>query len=141
MKKVDLTNQTVLYVSATIVLLFVSFGMFLPEQMGKIVNEVFSFLTSNFGWLYLLAVSIFIVVAFGIALSRYGQIKLGKDDEKPEFTNFQWFAMLFGGGMGIGLVFWSIAEPIMHYLNPPVGEGGTVEAMRTAMQISGFSLQ
>lgn len=131
-------SRTVLFVSATIVLLFVVFGMFLPTQMGEVVNKVFAFLTTNFAWLYLLSVAIFIVVAFGIAFSRYGQIKLGKDDDKPEFTNFQWFAMLFGGGMGIGLVFWSVAEPIMHYLAPPVGAGGTPEAMRTAMRIVYF---
>lgn len=132
------SNRTVLYVSAAVVLLFVAFGMFLPDQMGKVVNAVFAFLTTDFGWLYLLSVAIFIVVAFGIALSSYGKIKLGKDDDKPEFTNFQWFAMLFGGGMGIGLVFWSVAEPMMHYLSPPVGKGGTVEAMHTAMRIVFF---
>lgn len=134
----DLTSRSVLYVSGTIVLLFVLFGMFLPSQMGKLVGDVFSFLTTDFGWLYLLSVAIFIVTAFGIAFSRYGKIKLGQDDDQPEFTNFQWFAMLFGGGMGIGLVFWSIAEPMMHYLSPPVGKGGTAEAMHTAMRIVFF---
>lgn len=132
------SSRTVLYVSAVIVMLFVAFGMFLPEKMGKVVGDVFTFLTTNFGWLYLLSVAVFIVVAFGIALSRYGKIRLGKDDDKPEFTNFQWFSMLFGGGMGIGLVFWSVAEPIMHYLSPPVGTGGTPEAMHTAMRIVFF---
>ncbi|MFZ5642490.1 MAG: glycine betaine uptake BCCT transporter [Bacillota bacterium] len=134
----NLKNRSVLYISAVIVLLFVGLGMFLPSQMGKVVNDVFAFLTTDFGWLYLLSVAIFIVFAFGIALSRYGQIKLGKEDEKPEFSNFQWFAMLFGGGMGIGLVFWSIAEPIMHYVSPPVGTGNTPEAMHTAMRIVFF---
>lgn len=127
-------SRAVLYISSTIVLLFVLFGMFLPAQMGEVVNKVFGFLTTKFGWLYLLSVGIFIVVTFGLALSRYGKIKLGKDDDKPEFTDFQWFAMLFGGGMGIGLVFWSVAEPIMHYLAPPFGQGGTEEAMHTAMR-------
>lgn len=131
-------DRTVLYVSATIALLFVAFSMFLPAQMSEVFNKVFAFLTTSFGWLYLLSVAIFIVVAFGIAFSRFGKIKLGKDDDKPEFTNFQWFAMLFGGGMGIGLVFWSVAEPIMHYLAPPIGEGGTLEAMQTAMRITFF---
>jgi glycine betaine transporter len=131
-------NRTVLYISSAIVLLFVLFGMFLPAQMGKVVNAVFSFLTTDFGWLYLLSVTIFIVFAFGIAISRYGRIKLGKDDDKPEFSNFQWFSMLFGGGMGIGLVFWSVAEPMTHYLTPPIGTGGTPEAMHTAMRIVFF---
>ena len=111
-------GNPVLYISSSIIMLFVVLGMFLPEQTGTVVNKVFAFLTNDFGWLYLLSVAIFLVVAYGIALSRYGSIKLGKDDDRPEFTNFQWFAMLFGGGMGIGLVFWSIAEPIMHYLSP-----------------------
>ncbi|HEX3032595.1 MAG TPA: BCCT family transporter [Bacillota bacterium] len=132
------TNRSVLYISAAIVLLFVAFGMFLPDSMSTVVNAVFAFLTTDFGWLYLLAVFIFMVFAFGIALSPYGKIKLGKDDDKPEFSNFQWFAMLFGGGMGIGLVFWSVAEPMMHYLTPPVGKGGTVEAMENAMRIVFF---
>ena len=132
------TNRTVLYISSIIVLLFVLFGMFLPEGMGQVVNAVFDFLTADFGWLYLLAVAIFIAFAFGIAFSRYGQVKLGKDDDRPEFSNFQWFAMLFGGGMGIGLVFWSIAEPIFHYMAPPFGKGGTAEAMHTAMRIVFF---
>lgn len=131
-------GNLVLYISSSIVLLFVALGMFLPDQTATVVNKIFSFLTTDFGWLYLLSVAIFLVVAYGIAFSRYGTIKLGKDDDKPEFTNFQWFAMLFGGGMGIGLVFWSIAEPIMHYLSPPIGTGGTPEAMATAMRIVFF---
>ncbi|MGD0152806.1 MAG: BCCT family transporter [Thermacetogeniaceae bacterium] len=134
----DSTNRTVLYVSSVIVLLFVVFGMFLPTAMGKVVNAVFAFLTIDFGWLYLLSVAIFVIFVFGIAFSRFGQIKLGQDDDQPEFSNFQWFAMLFGGGMGIGLVFWSIAEPLMHYMTPPIGQGGTAEAMHTAMRIVFF---
>lgn len=132
------SDRTVLYVSAAIVLVFVIFGMFFPSQMSKVVGKVFTFLTNDFGWLYLLSVGIFIVVGFGIAFSKYGKIKLGKSDDKPEFTNLQWFAMLFGGGMGIGLVFWSVAEPMMHYLSPPIGKGGTPEAMETAMRIVFF---
>lgn len=106
--------------------------------MGKVANALFAFLTTDFGWLYLLAVAFFVVFIYAIAFSRYGKIKLGKDDDKPEFSNFQWFSMLFGGGMGIGLVFWSVAEPMMHYLTPPMGTGGTPEAMRTAMRIVFF---
>ena len=131
-------DNLVLYISSTIVLLFVALGMFLPNETTAVINKVFSYLTTNFGWLYLLSVAIFLVVGYGIAFSSYGKIKLGKDDDKPEFTNFQWFAMLFGGGMGIGLVFWSIAEPIMHSLSPPVGTAGTPEAVATAMRIVFF---
>lgn len=132
------SGKTVLYISGAIALFFVIVSLALPDQMNVAVNAVFAFLTVQFGWLYLLSVAIFIVVVVGIALSKYGSIKLGKEEDKPEFTNFQWFAMLFGGGMGIGLVFWSVAEPMMHYLAPPIGEAGTAEAMATAMRIVFF---
>ncbi|MDP4126890.1 MAG: BCCT family transporter [Bacillota bacterium] len=132
------SDRSVMYISSVIIVLFVIFGMFLPKEMGKVANAVFAFLTTDFGWLYLLAVAFFVVFIYGIAFSRFGKIKLGKDDDKPEFTNFQWFSMLFGGGMGIGLVFWSVAEPIMDYVTPPIGTGSTPEAMRTAMRIVFF---
>lgn len=131
-------DRTVLYVSSILAVLLVAFGLLIPTKMSKVVNAIFAFLTTDFGWLYLLSVAIFVVFIYGIAFSRYGKIKLGKDEDKPEFSNFQWFAMLFGGGMGIGLVFWSIAEPMMHYITPPFGEGGTVEAMRLAMRVTFF---
>ncbi|MBC2723691.1 BCCT family transporter [Desulfosporosinus sp.] len=131
-------NRSVMYISSVIIVLFVIFGMFLPKEMGVVASATFAFLTTNFGWLYLLAVAFFTVFIYGIAFSRFGRIKLGKENDKPEFTNFQWFSMLFGGGMGIGLVFWSVAEPMMHYLTPPMDTAGTPEAMRTAMRIMFF---
>jgi choline/glycine/proline betaine transport protein len=102
------------------------------------VDFLFDGMTTKLGWFYMLSVAFFIVVALFFALGPYGKIRLGDDDEKPEFSNFGWFAQLFGSGMGIGLVFWSVAEPIMHYASPPYGEGGTPEAMSLAMQISFF---
>ena len=129
-------DRSVLYVSAGIALLFVAFSVILPSQMEKGANGVLSFLTGNFGWLYLISVFVFTVVIVYFAFSRFGNIKLGKDDEKPEFTNFKWFTMLFGGGMGIGMVFWSIAEPMSHYMSPPVGEPGTKQAMYDALRIT-----
>jgi len=131
-------NRTVLYVSSAIALLFVLVSMFFTEATTAVFNQLFALITTDFGWLYLLSVGLFIVFAIGLVISPYGKIILGKDDDKPEFTNFQWFSMLFGGGMGIGLVFWSVSEPIMHYLSPPIGEGGTQAAMELAMRISFF---
>ncbi|WP_312334823.1 glycine betaine uptake BCCT transporter [Anaerospora hongkongensis] len=129
-------NRTVLYVSAAISLMFVAFSIVLPAEMGKASNTVMAFLTGNFGWMYLMSVFVFMITLYSIALSRYGSIKLGRDDEKPEFSDFQWFTMLFGSGMGIGMVFWSIAEPMMHYMSPPLGAGNTTEAMFLAMRIA-----
>ena len=127
------SSNTVLYISAAIILLFVALGVLVPDGMNAVVSSLFSVLTTRFGWLYLIAVAVLIFVAVAIAASRYGKIKLGKDSDKPEFTTFQWYSMLFSGGMGIGLVFWSVAEPMIHYQNPPMGTGGTPEAMREAM--------
>ena len=80
---------------------------------------------------------ILLSVAF-LALSRYGDIKLGPDHSEPDYRNFTWFAMLFSAGMGIGLMFFGVAEPVMHFMAPPVGEGGTATAAREAMKITFF---
>ena len=107
-------DRTVLIVSAIIVVLFTAWGLILPDNLANVINAVNAFLCNDLGWLYLLAMMIFLFFGFYIALSKYGNLKMGKPEDKPEFSNFQWFALLFGGGIGIGLVFWSIAEPMMH---------------------------
>lgn len=131
-------NKTVLYVSAGLSLAFVLFSMFFPQAMTSVVNQLFSAITGTMGWFYLISAAIFIVVAILIAAGPYGKIKLGKDEDRPEFSTFQWLSMLFGGGMGIGLVFWSVSEPMMHYMNPPFGEAGTQTAIETAMRVTFF---
>ncbi|HAM15774.1 MAG TPA: glycine/betaine ABC transporter permease [Eggerthellaceae bacterium] len=107
-------DRTVLIVSAVIVVLFTAWGLVLPDNLAVVINTVNGFLCNDLGWLYLLAMMIFLFFGFYIALSKYGNLKMGKPDDEPEFSNFQWFALLFGGGIGIGLVFWSMAEPMMH---------------------------
>ena len=82
-------------------------------------KAIYSFLTTEFGWLYLLAMLAFVIFIIGIACSKYGKLRLGPDDSKPEYKTASWFAMLFGAGMGVGLVFWGISEPVSHYMNPP----------------------
>lgn len=107
-------KRTVLYVSIVIVVLFTVWGMALPDNLASVINAVNGFLCNDLGWLYLLMMIVFLIFGFAVALSKYGSLKMGKPDDEPEFSNFQWFALLFGGGIGIGLVFWSIAEPMMH---------------------------
>ena len=124
----------VLVVSALIVALFVAFGALFPNTLGTGANLIFSVLTDKFGWLYLIVVFLMIVFTFFIALSPMGKLKMGKEEDKPEFSDFQWFTMLFGGAMGIGLVFYSVAEPLMHYSSPPSAQPETAEAMYEAMQ-------
>lgn len=128
-------DRTVLYVSIVIVVLFTAWGAFLPQNLADVINAVNAFLCDDLGWLYLLMMAFFVGFGFVIACSKYGKLKMGKDEDKPEFGNFQWFALLFGGGIGIGLVFWSVAEPMMHYYTGPMNTPYTPEAMETAIRI------
>jgi len=106
------------------------FGALYSETLTDIASAFMQWVSHYFGWLYILSIVAFIAFCSWIALSKYGNVKLGKDDDKPEFSNFSWYAMLFCGSTGIGLVFWSIAEPLSHYAAPPVGiEPGTMEAI------------
>ena len=116
------TGKNVLYISLMLTLLFVIWGAALPDNLDLAAGNALNFLTTNFGWFYLSAVFFVLLFIIGIAFSPYGKIKLGRDDEKPEFSTPAWFAMLFTTGMGIGLVFWSIAEPITHFMSPPLGK-------------------
>lgn len=132
------TGKNVLYISILLTLLFVIWGAAFPANLGMVADNALSFLTVNFGWLYLSAVFFVLLFIAGIAFSPYGKIKLGKDDEEPEFSTPAWFAMLFTTGMGIGLVFWSIAEPMYHFISPPFGEAETAEAAELAMRYTFF---
>lgn len=106
------------------------FGAAYSNSLSEISGLCMQWVSHYFGWLYILSVVAFIGFCLWISLSKYGKVKLGKDDEKPEFSNFSWYAMLFCGSTGIGLVFWSIAEPLSHYAAPPFGiEAGTMQAI------------
>ncbi len=112
-------------------------GIVGTESFTEAAGAMFTFFTTDFGWLYLIAMLSFVIFVIAIACSKYGNIKLGPDDSKPEYSTVSWFAMLFGCGMGVGLVFWGIAEPISHYIGPIAGiEPGTPEAARFAMEAS-----
>lgn len=114
-------KRIVYIVSLIIALLIAIFSVIFRELFAKISDIVFKFFTVRFAWLYLLAMLFFVVFSVGLAFSKYGKVKLGKDDSVPEYGNLSWFAMLFCAGMGVGLVFWGISEPISHYINPISG--------------------
>ncbi|MDZ7683873.1 MAG: BCCT family transporter [Gammaproteobacteria bacterium] len=131
-------NPAVFAGSAVIVIVFLAFGVVAPETASRAFGTLQAAITEYFGWFYLLAVTVFLAFLAWLALSRYGTIRLGQPDERPEFGFGAWFAMLFSTGMGIGLVFWSVAEPLLHYQNPPTGDGLTPEAARQAMVYTFF---
>ena len=130
----DKKSNHVLVVSVIIVAVFVAFGAFFPNTLGAAANMIFAALTDHFGWFYLITVFLMVIFALFIALSPMGKLKLGKPEDKPEFSDFQWFTMLFGGSMGIGLVFYSVAEPLMDYVSPPTAAPETAAAMYESME-------
>ncbi len=131
-------DKKVFYGATILALPFLILGGFSPDTLGKISNAAFGYLTGSWSWLYLITCSIFVLTCLCIALSPMGKVRLGADDEKPEFGFLSWFAMLFSAGMGIGLVFWGVAEPMYHFMDPPMGKGGTLESARQAFNIFFF---
>ena len=109
-----------------------------PDLAGQVFADALAYVTKTFGWFYMLAVAIFLVFLVLVALSKWGNIKLGPDHAEPQYTFFSWFAMLFSAGYGIALVFFGVAEPVLHYASPPEGAAQTVDAAKQAMQIAFF---
>lgn len=110
--------------------------LLLGDQAEELFNNIQNAITDNGGWFFVIVVNVFIVFSLFIAFSRFGNIKLGGDEAETDFSTLAWFAMLFSAGMGIGIMFWSVAEPIFHYLSPPMAEGKTVEAAQQAMNLT-----
>ncbi|MCO7232424.1 MULTISPECIES: choline BCCT transporter BetT [unclassified Cobetia] len=131
-------NPPVFFGSAGVILAFVIFTVAMPETAQTIFGHVQSWIIDTVGWFYLLAMGVFVIFTLGLAFSRYGDIKLGPDHSEPDFSYSSWFAMLFSAGMGIGLMFYGVAEPVFHFTSPPVGDAGTVEAAREAMKTTFF---
>ncbi|MDA3948739.1 MAG: BCCT family transporter [Spirochaeta sp.] len=131
--------SAVFVISVILVLTFVVFGAVAPAFLDTVTSRVHGAILTGFGWGYLLATFAFLVFAVYLAFGRYGSIKLGGDHEKPQYGYFGWFSMLFAAGMGIGLVFWGVAEPLQHFAQPPAylaAESGA--AARFAMVRSFF---
>ena len=127
----------VFYISLIIISVFVLWGVISPENLSATAEYLLSFTIDKFGWFYLLTTFLILGFSVYLAFSKYGNIRLGADSDRPKYSNITWFSMLFSAGMGIGLVFWGVAEPIQHYLDPPLGlTGGTPEAARAAMRYS-----
>ena len=134
MKKIN----SVYLISLVCVTILAVLGIAVPEAFGNAANIAFAFLTGNFGWFYLLAMFFFVAFMMFIAFSKFGKIRLGADDSKPEYSYISWFAMLFSAGMGIGLIFWGIAEPLNHYMAPFGVASASPEAGEFAIYTSFF---
>ena len=111
-------------------------GVVLPDQLTGSAVALTSGALKYLDWMFMLVCTLFIFLAIYLAVGPYGDIKLGHDDEEPEFSTASWIAMLFAGGMGSGLLFWGVAEPMYHFYSPPGIEGQTAEAARAAFAIT-----
>ncbi|WP_088330360.1 choline BCCT transporter BetT [Lacimicrobium sp. SS2-24] len=131
-------NPKVFYPATGLVLLILLFSVVAPDTADATFKSVQSMIITNTSWFYVLAVAFILVTVLYLGFSRYGSIKLGPDHSEPDYSMITWFSMLFSAGMGIGLMFFGVAEPVMHFLAPPTGDAGTVEAAREAMKITFF---
>ena len=121
-------KNTVFYVSLIIVGIIAVWSVAFNDSFTVVANAAFKVLTTDFGWLYLISMIIFFGFIVYFAFGKYGKIRLGSDDSRPEYSNITWFGLLFGCGMGVGLVFWGVAEPLTYYLNPPAGIEAATQA-------------
>ena len=132
-----ISNPRVFIPAAALLLVFSLLGVVMPERLGEIISGANTTVVNSVGWWYVLLVTSFVIFSVWLALSPWGAIRLGKDDTEPEFGLGSWFAMLFAAGMGIGLVFWGVAEPLNHYAAPPPGTQGDEAALaRNAMDVT-----
>lgn len=131
-------NKAVFYSSSAIILCLLSFAALAPSLADSVFKASQSIIVSNGSWFYVFAVAVIVVFVVFLGMSRYGEIKLGPDHATPEFGFPTWLSMLFAAGMGIGLMFFGVAEPLMHYLAPPTADPGTIDAVRESMKTTFF---
>ena len=112
---------TVFIISSILVSLFVLWGALFPSSLNEVANAALTWMIDNFGWFYMLITALFIFFVVGIAISPYGKVRLGKRNDRPEYSWISWIGMLFAAGIGVGFVFWGVAEPLLYYMEPPVG--------------------
>ncbi len=131
-------NPAVFWPAAILSLVVIATAALFPNAINAVLGHVQTRIFQDLSWFYILAVAIILVGMVYLAFSRFGDIRLGPDHAKPDYDLVTWFAMLFSTGMGIGIMFFGVAEPVMHFLEPPMGEGGTVEAARGALELTFF---
>jgi len=133
-------DRVVFGVTGVVALAFVAWGFMDTESLSTVSGDALNWVMVNTGWAFVLLSSLFVVFAIWLALSRYGRIPLGADNEKPEFRTVSWVAMMFSAGMGIGLMFYGVAEPLSHFVAPPPGtaEAESDAALQTALATTLF---
>lgn len=131
-------NKKVFASASAIIIALMLYTVALPEQAQSLFTLIQSSIVDNGSWFYVLTVAFIFFFVIFLGLSRYGDIRLGPDHATPDYSMLTWLSMLFAAGMGIGLMFFGVAEPLMHYLSPPTADKGTVEAVQEAMKMTFF---
>ncbi|MFT4712970.1 MAG: choline/glycine/proline betaine transport protein, partial [Candidatus Azotimanducaceae bacterium] len=131
-------NPPVFYGATSILAALVLTAAVWPNAVGEMFQGLQNSIVTNGSWYYVLVVAVILVSVLIFSVTRYGDIKLGPDHIEPDYSYMSWFAMMFSAGMGIGLMFFGVSEPVMHFLTPPTGEPGTVAAARQAMKLTFF---
>ncbi|TCM59895.1 choline/glycine/proline betaine transport protein [Acinetobacter calcoaceticus] len=124
--------------TVAIIAIFLTLILIDPSGFEAVAKSLNQWIVHSFSWFYVLAVAFFLILLVFLAVSNAGKIKLGPDHSVPEYSKGSWFAMLFTAGMGIGLMFFGVAEPIMHYVSPPTGDSETIQSAQQAMRITFF---
>ena len=129
-------SRPVFLTSALLILAFIIFGALFNELASEVFGQAKAFVSVRFGWFFIVVVNLVLVMSIYMILSRYGDIRLGHQTEEPEYNLVSWIGMLFSAGIGIGLLYWGTAEPLYHFMAPPLGEAETIAAAKQAMNIS-----
>ena len=129
-------SRPVFLTSAILILAFIIFGAFFNELATEVFGQAKTFVSMRFGWFFIMVVNLTLVMSIYLIFSRYGDIRLGHQNENPEYNLVSWIGMLFSAGIGIGLLYWGTAEPLYHFMAPPLSEPESVAAAKQAMNIS-----
>ena len=131
-------NRGVFFSASAVIFMLVAITVMFPTEMEALFSDVQKTLIDTAGWFYVLSVAGILVAVVYLCVSRHGHIKLGPDHAQADYSQLTWLAMLFSAGMGIGLMFFGVAEPVMHYVAPPTADPYSVEATREALKMTFF---
>lgn len=131
-------NPPVFFGATALIFSIVLYTVLDPSSASKLFTQIQASISVNASWFYILVVAMILICVTYLSVSKYGDIKLGQDHVEPDFSFSSWFAMLFSAGMGIGLMFFGVSEPVMHFLNPPIGDPGSLDVARQAMTLTFF---
>ena len=129
-------SKPVFLSSALLIIAFIIFGAFFNELANEVFGQAKAFISVRFGWFFIVVVNLALLMSIYLIFSKYGDIRLGYQTEEPEYNLVSWIGMLFSAGIGIGLLYWGTAEPLQHFMSPPLGEPETIAAAKQAMNIS-----